>query len=371
MDDSIKTQRLTGSVPNSHKPLINKDPMRANNESTSCHLRPVVCSNRPSKKVHLITKNASFFVIAVGVVGLAVPSAQSAILVSAGNTILDYSTSGTLNSTLVTLPAGYTASGMAAAGGKLYVAANSATTGLIYQFDPDTSNLTQFASPGLGGNLRQMGFGADGNLYFASQGNGIYRTSGGGASQIQSNVQNTVGLTGGNFVIWGYAGPQNAGSLDGYGDTATSPGPPFNLVGPTGGMPGIGGTGNYYVPTAIVLGSSGYIAGVYAGNGVTFIKSGINYAIGGTTLATFGSAGDSNDTVNGLTIDTDGNLYASVVTAGASAKLYSFSGQSGTPTEIATIAGAGNILYFNTVPEPSTFVLCALGGLALIVRRRL
>ncbi len=294
-------------------------------------------------------------------------SAAAAILVSVGNTVQDYSTGGSFSSTFVTLPAGFNASGMAASGGNLYIAANSATVGVIYQFNPGTSTLTQFAAPGLGNNLQQIGFGSDGNLYFASQGNGIYRTNGVGTTQIQSNVQNTIGLTGGSFVIWGYAGPANAGSLDGY-EVANPPGT-FNLVGPTGGN-GIAGTGNYYVPTSIVLGSGGYIAGLYAGNGVTHIKSGIGYANPGTNLATFGSGGDSNDIVSGLTIDPNGNLYASVSTTGSAAKLYSFTGQSGAPTEIATVAGAGNILYFETVPEPSTPLLCTLGLLALFKRRR-
>ena len=304
------------------------------------------------------------FQIAAGILAFAASSASGNLLVATGNTILDFTDTGTLNGTFATLPAGFAATGMTESGGDIYIAANNADagTGLIYKYNPTTSTLSSYATPGLGTGLQQVAFASDGFLYVAVQqggaNGGVWRTNGVAQNQIQSNGQNVIGLTSsgdGKYVVWGYAGPSNAASLDAYGDISGSPGV-FNLLGPTGGVVGLGGTGNYYTPTAITSTAGGFIAGVYAGGGKTFVKTGVNYANAGATLWQFGSDSDSNNQINGLTVDPSGNLYVCVSTQGNIPAIYSFAGQSGSPTLVASVAGAGNILHFVPATVTTTYV---------------
>ena len=286
--------------------------------------------------------------IAAGFLAFAAPSAVAGILVAVGNTILDYSTNGTPNGTYVTLPAGYSATGMTTSGGNLYIAANSGTTGKIYKYEPGTSTLTVFATPGVGTPIQQIDFASDGKLYFAVQGVGIYSTTGASTALVSSSGNNTVGLQagGGSYVVWGTAGNNGNGGIQGYGDLNNNPGV-FPLVGPGSPVDSLVPSGFYYVATSITGGATGYIVGTYHNTGKTQIRAGVGYNNRGGILAEFGSDGDSDDQVSGLTVDSLGNLYASVTTTAGSA-IYSFAGQTGSPTLIANVAGAGNILYFAT-----------------------
>jgi len=286
--------------------------------------------------------------IAAAMLAFATPSAFAGLLVAVGNTILDYNTNGTPNGTYVTLPAGYSATGMTTSGGNLYLAANSGTTGKIYKYEPGTSTLSVFATPGVGTPIQQIDFASDGRLYFAVQGVGIYATTGASTALVYATGNNSVGLQAGasSYVVWGTAGNNGNGGIQGYGDLNNNPGV-FPLVGPGSPVDSLVPSGFYYVATSITGGSAGYIVGTYHNTGKTQIRAGVGYNNRGSILAEFGTDGDSDDQVTGLTVDPSGNLYASVTTNAGSA-IYSFIGQTGSPTLIASVAGAGNILYFAT-----------------------
>lgn len=87
------------------------------------------------------------------------------------------------------------------------------------------------------------------------------------------------------------------------------------------------------------------------------------FAPGGGTPTTFVTLSDND--LNGLAFNSAGDLFAAAgdghiteITPG------------GTPTLIATLSGIGEGLAFAPVPEPSVLALAAVGGIALIFRRR-
>ncbi len=296
------------------------------------------------------------FAIAAASIVFAAPNASAGILVAISNTIVDYSTTGTSNGVYVTLPAGSTATGMAKSGGILYIAANNSGTGTIYKFNPTTLGLTVFATPGVGTPIQQIDFASDGKLYFAVQGFGIYSTDGITTTQIEASANNTVGLYAGasSYVVWGTAGSNGNGGVRGYGDLSIANPGVFPLVGPGAAVDSLVPSGFYYVATSITGGTEGYIVGTYHNTGKTQIRTGVGYENRGQVLADFGSDDDIDNQVTGLTTDPSGNLYASVTTndfgGSPTSALYSFVGQTGVPTLLSFVPGAGNILYFNTDP---------------------
>jgi hypothetical protein len=90
---------------------------------------------------------------------------------------------------------------------------------------------------------------------------------------------------------------------------------------------------------------------------------------GNGELTLVGGLGVDVVSYGGLTVDEDGNLFASLSTDGNTSGLYSIDGTSGTASLIGNF-GTGVGMNAIAVPEPSATLLGALGALFLVRRRR-
>jgi hypothetical protein len=84
-------------------------------------------------------------------------------------------------------------------------------------------------------------------------------------------------------------------------------------------------------------------------------------------LFTVGSLGFAVTSYGDLTIDADGNLFASLSTNGLDSGFYSVNPNTGAATLIGNFASGMSTI---TIPEPSAALLGAIGSLALLRRRR-
>jgi Domain of unknown function (DUF4394) len=89
----------------------------------------------------------------------------------------------------------------------------------------------------------------------------------------------------------------------------------------------------------------------------------------GSELSLIGGLGFDVTGFGGLTVDEDGNLFASLSTDGLTSSLYSIDPNTGVATSVGTFGGAG-ISSLTSIPEPSAVLLGLLSIMPFLRRRR-
>jgi tripartite motif-containing protein 71 len=251
--------------------------------------------------------------------------------------------------------------------GSVYIADSQANTstndGAIYHFSAAGNYLGTFSSDSSLYQPQGIAFGPNGDLYVTNDPGNPYIS----AYDSSGNPVTLTGGTGGGPV--GYFLGLNAGD-DGI---AFGPNGNFYIPDPFNGVDQYAADGTYIRsfgiadpldgPSGVAIDASGnvFVTDVTNGNVVEFDSNGNYLATLDPSNPVLGGNGWGSPTA--LTFEPNGDL---LISDDFGITQYDFS------SVTAFSDGGGEFLAYDaTVPEPSMVLLCVLGGLGLLVRRRL
>ncbi|HVJ47185.1 MAG TPA: DUF4394 domain-containing protein [Luteolibacter sp.] len=238
------------------------------------------------------------------------------------------------------------------------VSFDSATPGTFLSSVPISGLADPFAS------IVNLAYHAgDGNFYGLDTNANFYRISSNGTGTLLNNTFAPNGYSGG-LAYDTFTGNLVFGSINAEHFTLTTAGTA------TANPDFVYGTGDPHVadsPSVFAIGLDPITGEAFFLDNATGTLS-QSFDPGLSELFTIGSLGVGVTSFGALTVDEDGNLFASLSTDALSSSLYSIDKTTGAAT---LIGGFNNgVSALAAIPEPSAALLGGLGALALLRRRR-